>query len=72
MNQNVLKLLAALILFGAWAAIVFFGKTAMPGAEGLIAWIQAALVALVGVHTYGMGKDSKSGASAPGQPEKSE
>lgn len=53
-----MKMAAAAILFLAWAAIVFAGKTTMPGAETLIAWIQGALAALVGVHMYRVGADS--------------
>jgi len=58
MKGNIVKMAAAAILFLAWAAIVFAGKTTMPGAETLIAWIQGALAALVGVHMYRVGADS--------------
>jgi hypothetical protein len=54
MSNNVLKLIAAALLFGAWGAVVFFGKASQPGADVFLAAIQGALVGL-GVYHVGVG-----------------
>jgi hypothetical protein len=50
MNNLLMKSLCAAALFVAWGAIVFTGKTTVPGADTFIAWIQYALLGLGVVH----------------------
>lgn len=49
MTANIFKAVCAALLFAAWGAIVFTGKTSVPGADTFISWIQVALTGL-GVH----------------------
>lgn len=63
MSANLLKLIAAALLFAAWGAIVFAGKTSMPGADTFVAWIQYALLGLGVVHLTAPG--NVGGNSAP-------